>query len=106
MKGCPACGQTLPEKLPLGLCFRGIKKRIVDVVHRAGETGIPTDALFDRIYGEDPNGGPETGFKIIAVHVCAMNKKMKPFGLKISSKTVGRGGCGAYVISKIKEAAQ
>lgn len=98
VKCCPTCGQTLPNPLPHNLKFRGIKDRILRVVHRSGVHGVRSDVLFDRVYGDDPNGGPLTGMKILAVHICKMNKDMKPFGLCIRSLTVGRGGYGTYVL--------
>ena len=69
-------------------------------VHRSGVHGIRSDILFDLIYGADPNGGPDTGQKILAVHICRMNKDMKIFGLRLRSLTVGRGGYGSYVLIK------
>ena len=100
MKCCPTCGQTLPESLPITAQFRGVKREIMKMVHKAGKNGIRSDVLFDRIYGQDPNGGPLTGLKIIAVHVCAMNRVLKPLGWHLHALTVGRGGFGFYVIEK------
>lgn len=98
---CKTCGQTLPHPLPHDLPFRGVKAQIVHYVHKAGTHGIRSDVLFDHVYSDDPDGGPLTGMKILAVHICGMNKKLKPFGFRIRSLTVGRGGYGHYVMTKI-----
>ena len=73
---------------------------MLDVVRRAGKHGIRSDLLFERVYGEDPNGGPETGVKVLAVHARQMNMVMKPKGWRIYSLTRGRCGYGQYVVSK------
>ena len=101
VKCCPTCHQTLPNPLPHDLQFRGVKNLILRRVHKAGGAGIRSDLLFDHVYGDDPNGGPETGMKILAVHIWHMNKTLKSFGLKIKSLTVGRGGYGNYVLVKL-----
>ena len=61
MKCCKACGQTLPPRLKLSVKLAPGAQRIVDRVHRAGSNGILSTELFDFIYGDDPEGGPNEG---------------------------------------------
>lgn len=100
MKCCTTCGQTLPEKWTFAAQFRGIKQQILIEVHKAGKHGIRSDVLFDRIYKTDPDGGPLTGVKILAVHVSQMNRTLKPQGWYLHSLNRGRCGFGHYVVEK------
>jgi hypothetical protein len=101
MTCCKTCGQTLPESLPIANQFRGVQQQIVKAVHKAGKYGIRSDILFDQIYKSDPDGGPLTGVKIIAVFAWHINKILKPQGWWLHSVTVGRGGLGYYVLEKL-----
>jgi len=101
MKCCPSCGQTLPRKLPIVPEARGIKRRLLDIVHRAGPNGISTDDLFDMIWGNSSDGGPETGTKTLHVHVSVLNKALLKHKLKIKNTDVGRGACGSYKLVEL-----
>ncbi len=100
MKCCPTCGQTLPpEKIPGGERLRGKKYKMVHALHKAGANGLPTQVLFDRMYGDDPEGGPETGIKVIAVFAWHVNKILKLEGYRVHGT---RGRCeGNYVLEKL-----
>lgn len=102
MKTCPHCGQIIPEKharnFPV-IHLVGNQKKIVDLIFRAGKNGIPSDALFERLYLNDAEGGPLTGRKILAVMVWHLNKKLKPLGYKIGSS--GQGVPGIYRWEKL-----
>lgn len=95
MAECPCCGQTLPPDLPKGLKLRGRKLEVFNMVRRAGQYGITADRIFDRLYELDPNGGPDKGLKIISVFVCYLNKRLRPFGMRVRAEpNGGRGGVG------------
>ena len=89
-----------PKTLPFPeALFRDRKKAIVAAIHKAGSHGVTSEQLFDDVYRNDINGGPLTGVKILAVHVCAINKRLKPHGIRIRHTQVGRGGyAGVYVM--------
>lgn len=93
---CPCCGQALPPEEPEGLGLRGKRKILFDLVRKAGKHGIRADRLFSALYDDDPNGGPNTGLKIIAVHICHANKVLKRFGLRIRGGQTGHGALGQY----------
>ena len=74
---------------------------MIKAVHKAGKHGIRSDALFEQIYKSDPDGGPLTGVKILAVHAWGINRVLRKQGWCLHSLTVGRGGLGYYVLDKI-----
>lgn len=73
--------------------FKGKQQQIVELVHKAGATGIRSDRLFALLHQGDPNGGPLTGIKVLAVQVCQINKKLASVSYQISG---GRSGHGAF----------
>lgn len=83
MSECPCCGQTMPPKGPAGVKLTARQQRIYEIVRRAGPNGIKTDLIFDRLYSEDSNGGPDTQTKIISVFVCSLNKKLSQIGWRV-----------------------
>lgn len=99
---CKCCGQTLPPNPPLGCKLRGKQARIVELVFRAGPHGIKSDQLFELLHENDPNGGPETGIKVLHVQVNQVNKKLKPYGHKIKATSRGEGGPCEYVLVEIR----
>lgn len=92
MKCCPTCGQTLPPASELnGVVLSKTRKRIYELVRRAGKYGIISDDLFDLVYQDDPNGGPENGKHVVSQHIYYMNRQLAPIGKKITA-----GGRGPY----------
>lgn len=96
MAECACCGQTLPDDLPDGLILRGKMRLLYDRVRRAGKNGIRADLLFEFMYGEDPNGGPDTGIKIIPVHVNHINSRLVKFNQRIIGSRSGHGAFAQY----------
>lgn len=99
---CSCCGQTLPPDLPFGLKLGAGQKRILDIVRRAGQHGINSADLFDKIYGDEADGGPLTGLNCLHVRIWHINRKLKTVGKVIRA---GRGGraCGTqnYVLKDL-----
>ena len=92
-----------PKALPFpDSLFRARKKQIVEAIHKAGSHGVTSQRLFEIVYGGDRCGGPETGVKILAVHIWAINKRLKPHGVRLRHTQVGRGGTeGVYVMEPL-----
>lgn len=102
MKCCPTCGQTLPEKVPLGIKFTGpIKPRLFARLHKAGKHGVHVAQLAEFLYGDDPNGGPIDPYNTISVHVIQMNHALKKDNLKIANTGRGRCAGGHYFLTKL-----
>lgn len=93
---CPCCGQTLPDDIPDGLRIEGRCRELFDRVRRSGQRGIMADVLFNAIYADHADGGPMTGVKIISVFVCRINKRLKPFGLRVMGEHSGHGVYSTY----------
>lgn len=86
---CPYCKQVMPPRI--GFPGKPVKQRIYDAV-AAHPHGITTEELVTRVYEDDPDGGPAST-KIIAVHICNMNKHhLRKNGLQIR----GSRGRGAF----------
>lgn len=101
-KCCPACGQTLPVVRPYGLQIGTRKQRILEIVQKAGPHGIKTTALFERVYGQDQEGGPLGGNKTLHVHVNQLNKLLRRHHKVIRGERCGGTGqyrdCGSYTL--------
>lgn len=78
----------------------GKKRDLYATVKRAGPNGISTERLFHTLYNDDANGGPDSGYKIIAVFVNGLNKKLAPFGEKVQGGRSGHGVYTNYVLLK------
>lgn len=91
---CPSCGRTLPRDwLALGsntIPMRGKQRILYDAVLKSGDAGISRDRLMDLMYGDDPNGGPDSynTFSAIIRHI---NNKLEKAGRKIKSTGMGQG---------------
>lgn len=98
MGECPCCGQTLPLDLPAGLVLTRKQQQVYEVIRKAGRNGVYGDQIFDRVYADDPNGGPNTQTKIISVFVHGLNKKLPAFGQTIKSGEWGgvHSTCAKY----------
>lgn len=95
---CKSCGQTLPLPFEVGIDLSKGQRDLVDAVYLAGAHGIQTDRLIHKIYGDDPNGGPDDARKAIHVRICQANKKLRVRGWHIH----GRGDHqGIYVLEKM-----
>jgi hypothetical protein len=101
-KLCPACGypralQVSPKTLRL--LFLGKQRRLFEIVEKAGTAGMPSPELFQRVYADEPDGGPESGPLIINVMINKMNNKLAPWGVMIHSV----GYASGYRLGIIKE---
>jgi hypothetical protein len=54
-----------------------------EIIESAGQGGISGAVIFERIYADDSDGGPESGPKIISVMKGQLNKKLLSVGLQI-----------------------
>lgn len=88
---CPCCGQPMSETgpqaviatIPLGWAERKI------VNHLAGRFGqyYGYRETEDFYFANRSDGGPESGFNLIAVLVHRVNKKLIKYGLRIEGHT-------------------
>ena len=75
---CPGCGRPMPRD---DIALPPVKRRIYDIVSR--HPGISADQLCELVWADDPGGGPESGRKVIHVHVNQLNHRLAPFGVVV-----------------------
>lgn len=95
---CPCCGSAMSvvEVDPLAIAnilrFSRMQRKIFNLLVRDIGIALPTERVLDRMYDDDPDGGPIEANRSLLVITCRMRKKLKPFGLTIRSYGGGRGG--------------
>lgn len=104
MKCCPTCGQSLPIVRKFGLKLGPSISRLLNIVQNAGPHGIPTDALFDRLYADDPDGGPLSGHKCLHTRIWLLNRKLRTKGKEIAAidKSGNIGGAARYILRNVQ----
>lgn len=101
---CKCCGQALPPVEGFDFAMPKGMADLVNNVRRAGEWGIATDRLFDLLYADDPNGGPDTGIKVLHVRVSQANRILREHGWAIRGEHTGvRHAYGRYVLVRLDE---
>ena len=101
-KVCKCCGQVLPSK------FKHLRLApgpllLLEAVAEAGQEGINIDRLYQKLYGDRRDGGPDPN--TVRVRVCQLNKRhLWKHGLKIVGKNNGRSHLlGSYVLTEDKK---
>jgi len=89
---CPCCGSELIEPLTstVSLTFAPRQQKVYDLIRRAGKTGLTPNQLVDRVYGNDPDGGPDDPYRCVMVAISQVNSKIRPLGMEIRRR--GWGG--------------
>ncbi len=99
---CPCCGhRVIDEMLPEGLQLSNLQRRIFSIVQRAGPSGIPADVLVERVYANDPNGGPLTARRSVYVTICKLNSKLLDYKMVLRANGGGHGSFGEYVLKRL-----
>lgn len=82
---CTHCGHPLhPSHYDKFSVLSLTERRVFDAIHKAGQAGATRSHVFGKVYGADPNGGPET-LNVICVHVKNINRKIGKLKLQIRS---------------------
>lgn len=82
MTACPTCGAPLADvrverDLPPAL------RALLSEIRRAGELGITTRKLADRLWAADPNGGPDDAEKAVRARVARLNPILARHNLRV-----------------------
>jgi hypothetical protein len=93
MKCCPTCGRPYAPDLTVTGPVRG---RLVDIVANRPD-GLTRDELFNLLYAEDANGGPDPN--VISVLIYKANCQLRSQGYRITVTWMGRGA--RYKLVKI-----
>lgn len=87
---CEKCGHPLNDfEVQIGLTPR--QRDIFRALQKAGRRGLTISQLVEKVYGNDPDGGPLSAANVMHVSNIKMRKKLAKFGFKITSN----GGHGA-----------
>ena len=76
---CTQCGQPLPNKR-LGVEMSALKARIVDMVIKGGDNGVPTDAVYDAVFDQR-----HCSRASLRAHVWQINELLADEGYRIVS---------------------
>lgn len=81
---------TAPWSVALSFGLTASEANLFDVLFKAGERGVSKQSLFDALYGNDPDGGPDG--KIVDVFICKLRRKLRDADLPWFIETLwGRG---------------
>lgn len=85
---CPCCGQALPDAVDAALAgalLTLMEWKVVGIVRR--RPGLSGAALADVLYAGRADGGPIFGAHRVDVLVSRINRKLKPRGIEIRSRS-------------------
>lgn len=94
---CPCCAQHVPAPPPEVITFNcglsPMQDKILSAVWAGRGLPVPTERIFDAMYEDDPDGGPEPSKMYLAFKVALsrMRKKLKGSGYSIVNNGYGRG---------------
>lgn len=97
---CECCGHPMVSD-KIGVVLTVTQHRVYEVVKRAGSAGITCKEIFDRVYANDPDGGPNSP-GIISVCISQANKRLAQFGLKMQGTKGPAGGIRLVRINKVR----
>lgn len=76
-------------------------RQIVDALALAYPKWVSVAALFNVLYSDDPNGGPDSGYRVIITRICHTRTAIRPLGWTVSKQ--GPGSSGRYRLQKIED---
>lgn len=88
MANCPTCGRQLQGSMPIHLAaamMPPVMERIVLVLASAG--GLSRRELADRVYADDPDGGPDTAENCISSTINIYRGRLAATGWRIRSSS-------------------
>ncbi len=95
---CPLCGGEIkPEKADMValrvLSLPPMQRRVLDIFLAAHPRPLMGDWLVERVYADDPDGGPDAAYTAVAVQINRLNKAIRPLGWEIKGAR-GPGSMG------------
>lgn len=91
---CPCCGHNATEVSLEALDFVYLtpqERRIVHTLADVYPRRLSAEQIADRVYADDPDGGPIGARKSIGVHLHRLRKKIQPMGWTAGSIAWGHG---------------
>lgn len=94
---CPCCKQSVSAP-PLDVVVARYKltpmeERILSAVWRGKGRPVPTSRIFDKMFEDDPDGGPSQTKMYLAfkVSLCHLRKKLEGSGISVVNAGYGQG---------------
>lgn len=66
------------------------ERQVFQIIKRAGSAGVAGKDIFDILYQDDPDGGPDQ-INVISIFVGNIRRKLAPYGLRVNINHGGRG---------------
>lgn len=94
---CPCCNQrvAVPSmEIVIDACkVRPIEAKILRAVWRGNGHPVTTQRIFDAMYEDDPDGGPEPQkmYSAFKIALCHLRKRLEGSGVAIRNEGYGRG---------------
>lgn len=106
MNTCSCCGQTLPDEDVPWNFFQGNRRKIIERIRKAGKNGCTRQMIFNHLYADDPDGGPNWAHNIIAVYISQINKELRKRDVKMKIENIigPKSGAGNQAIYALREA--
>lgn len=95
--GCPCCGKAVGvpdyDVLVDYYDIPTLEAAILDAVWRGKGMPVPTERIFDVMYADDPDGGPDAHkmYKAFKVGLCRLRARLKGSGVTIENVGYRRG---------------
>jgi len=83
---CPCCGtpvRGLSAFALKGLSLTPSQRTVLNTLVGRFPSAIHVETIAAALWGDNPNGGPETAENVIRVYICALNKKLAKSGYRI-----------------------
>lgn len=101
---CPTCGHLLSAIPVAGVSevpLEGQARKIVELLAKAYPKSVSRTAIWDALYGDDPNGGPDNPDAVINVRIYRLRRQLAPYGWTIPRASTGRGNHGRYRLAPV-----
>jgi len=96
MSTCPCCGSTM-KRVPVdALRFLRASRAevaVISILADAYPMWVPTSVIADRVYADDPNGGPLYADKSVAVRLNRLKGRLADLGWRTKGM-MGRNSQG------------
>lgn len=106
MTACPCCGHDLGENvLPIErlryLDLSANQRAMIDALVEVYPNGMHPQRVVDRMYADDPEGGPDRAYEAARYAAYDLRKKLEPYGWTIPRNTQGRGAEPMYRLASL-----
>lgn len=97
---CPCCGGLIGQAATIDEVRKAVTapalRIIFDSLSRNVGQAVPRNRIADLLWGGRSDGGPETGYRNLAVQVSQLRRKIEPFGWTINRSLGGSGNHSSW----------